>query len=133
MTGRPLARLVVTFGLLVLGAVALARLPLDYLPRRSFPELTVILTLRDAADPGAVTREWVEEIEGAIRSLGRVEEVGGEVRTDGARLTVRFAPGTDPQRKAARLESELADLRRRLHDLGGLWITPATEAEGELF
>ncbi|HVG09269.1 MAG TPA: efflux RND transporter permease subunit, partial [Thermoanaerobaculia bacterium] len=128
-----ISRLVLTFGLLVLGAVALMRLPLDYLPRQSFPELAVILNLSDATDPGAVTREWVEEIEGAIRSLGRVEEVGGEVRTDGARLTVRFAPGTDPERKAARLESELADLRRRLQTQGGLWITPATEARGELF
>ena len=133
MNGRPLARFVVTLALLVLGAVALVRLPLDYLPRQSFPELTVFLNLNDATDPGAVTREWVEEIEGAIRSLGRVEEVGGEVRTDGARLTVRFAPGTDPERKAARLESELADLRRRLAGSGGLAITPATEAEGELF
>ena len=110
----PLARLVLTAGLLVLGAVALARLPLEYLPRRSYPELTVLLQLGDATDPALVTREWVEEIESAIRSLGRVKEVGGEVRTDGARLTVRFAPGTDPERKAARLESELAGLRRRL-------------------
>ncbi|MFL6200810.1 MAG: efflux RND transporter permease subunit [Thermoanaerobaculia bacterium] len=133
MNGRPLARFVVTLALLVLGVVALVRLPLDYLPRQSFPELTVFLDLDDATDPGAVTREWVEEIEGAIRSLGRVEEVGGEVRTDGARLTVRFAPGTDPERKAARLESELADLRRRLAGSGGLAITPATEAEGDLF
>ncbi|HWM93644.1 MAG TPA: efflux RND transporter permease subunit [Thermoanaerobaculia bacterium] len=135
---RPLARLVLTLGLLILGIVALARLPLDYLPRQSFPELTVILTLGDTTDPGMVTREWIEEIESAIRSLGRVEEVGGEVRADGARLTVRFSPGTDPERKAARLESELADLRRRLlrgsaEAADGLWITPASEAEGELF
>ena len=90
--GRPLARLVITLALLILGAVALLRLPLDYLPRQSFPELTVGLNLGDASDPAAVTREWVEEIEGAIRSLGRVEEVGGEVRTDGARTTLHYDP-----------------------------------------
>jgi multidrug efflux pump subunit AcrB len=131
VTDRPLARLVLTLGLLVLGAVALARLPLEYLPRQSFPELTVTLVLDDALDPAAVTREWIEEIEGAVRSLGRVEEVGGQVRSNGATLTVRFAPGTDPERKAARLESELADLRRRLP--GNLWITPASDREGDLF
>jgi ABC-2 type transport system ATP-binding protein len=133
-TDRPLARLVLTLGLLVLGAVALARLPMEYLPRQSFPELTVTVELDDASDPAAVTREWIEEIEGAIRSLGRVEEVGGEVRSDGAALTVRFVPGTDPERKAARLESELADLRQRLRQIPGrLWITPASEREGDLF
>ena len=128
---RPLARLVLTLGLIVLGAVALARLPLEYLPRQSFPELTVTLALDDASDPATVTREWIEEIEGAIRSLGRVEEIGGEVRSNGGELTVRFKPGTDPERKAARLESELADLRRRLP--GNLWVTPASDLEGDLF
>jgi ABC-2 type transport system ATP-binding protein len=128
---RPLARLVLTLGLIVLGGVALARLPMEYLPHQSFPELTVTLALKDASDPATVTREWLEEVEGAVRSLGRVEEVGGEVRSNGAALTVRFAPGTDPERKAARLESELADLRRRLP--GNLWITPASEVEGDFF
>ncbi len=126
---RPLARLVLTFGLLVLGGVALARLPLDYLPQKSFPELTVTLALDDASDPAEVTRAWVEEIESAIRSLGRVEEVAGEVAADGATLTVRFAPGTDAERKAARLESEVAALRRRLP--GHLWITPASDTDGD--
>ena len=67
-----ISRFVATLALLVLGAVALVRLPLDYMPRQSFPELTVFLNLADSADPGAVAHEWVEEIEGAIRSLGRV-------------------------------------------------------------
>ncbi len=128
---RAIARLVTTLGLLVLGAVALARLPLEYLPRQSFPELTVSLGLTEASDPAEVTRAWVEEIESAIRSLGRVEAVAGEVTASGAQLTVRFAPGTDPDRKAARLESELAALRARVP--GSLWITPSSEAEGDFF
>ncbi|MES1211573.1 MAG: efflux RND transporter permease subunit, partial [Acidobacteriota bacterium] len=100
--------------LLVLGAAAFARLPMDYLPRQSFPELTVSLGLSDARDPEEVTRDYVEEIESAIRSLGRVRGTDGEVRPDGALLRVRFSPGTDPGRKAARLESDLDSLRRRL-------------------
>src|SRR3954451_8610637 len=130
MTGRPLARLIVTLALLVLGAFALARLPLDYLPQRSFPELTVGLALAEDRDPGEVTREWVEPIESAARSLGRVRGVAGEVRTDGARLTVRFAPGTDPERKAARLDSELARLRTTLPEVAPLWVDPAAERDG---
>ncbi|HKV12130.1 MAG TPA: efflux RND transporter permease subunit [Thermoanaerobaculia bacterium] len=131
MTGRPIARLVATLGLLVLGAAALARLPLEYFPRQSFPELNVGLALRDAWEPGVVAREWVEPIESAIRSLGRVRATGGEVRADGAELTVRFDPGTDPDRKAARLESELARLRPLLPEGSELWVTPASQQEGE--
>ncbi len=129
---RPISRLIATAGLLLLGGVALTKLPLDYLPRQSFPELTVTLTLPESREPATISRDWVEEIEGAIRSLGRVSGTKGEVRSDGAELTVRFAPGTDPERKAARLESELAGLRRRLPQGARLTIDPAGQANGEL-
>jgi ABC-2 type transport system ATP-binding protein len=128
---RPLARLVVTLALLVLGGFALARLPLEFLPRQSFPELTVGFTLAEDRDPGEVAHTWVEPIESAARSLGRVRGMGGEVRTNGAELTVRFEPGTDPERKAARLDSELARLRAGLPAGAALWVNPATEREGD--
>jgi ABC-type multidrug transport system ATPase subunit len=129
---RSVSRLIATAGLLLLGVVALSRIPMEYLPRQSFPELTVALTLPEAREPAAVTRDWVEEIEGAIRSLGRVRATAGEVRSDGAELRVRFTPGTDPERKAARLESELAGLRRRLPLGATLTVDPAAQAEGDL-
>jgi ABC-2 type transport system ATP-binding protein len=129
---KPVSRLVATAGLLLLGGVALSRLPMEYLPRRSFPELTVALSLPEAREPAAVGRDWVEEIEGAVRSLGRLRGTAGEVRSDGAQLTVRFTPGTDAERKAARLESELAGLRRRLPAGARLTIDPAAQTEGEL-
>ncbi len=130
-TSRPVARLILTLALLVLGGFALARLPLDYLPRHSFPELTVGLKLGAESEPGEVGREWIEPIESAVRSLGQVRVVAGEVRTDGAELTVRFAPGTDPERKAARLDSELARLRGRLPEGSSLWVDPATDPQGD--
>jgi ABC-2 type transport system ATP-binding protein len=129
-----MGRLIVTLALLVLGGVALARLPLDYLPRQSFPELTVGLHLGEELDPGEVARDWVEPIESAVRSLGEVRGMAGEVRTDGAELTVRFAPGTDPERKAARLDSELVRLRSSLtaaSEGSSLWVEPAAEQNGD--
>ena len=129
---RSISRLVATSGLILLGAVAFERLPLDYLPKRSFPELTVALTLPEAREPAAVARNWVEEIEAAIRSLGRVRGTAGEVRSDGAELRVRFAPGTDSESKAARLGSELTALRRRLPRGAILSVDPASQAEGNL-
>jgi len=124
--------LLATVALLVLGVAALVRLPLDYLPRQSFPELTVSLRLPDARDPAEVARDQVEAIESAIRSLGRVRGTDGEVRPEGAELRVRFAPGTDPGRKAARLEAELEDLRRRLPPGAALRVEPADRQDGEL-
>ncbi|HEX4961353.1 MAG TPA: efflux RND transporter permease subunit [Thermoanaerobaculia bacterium] len=128
---HPIGRLIATLGLLVLGGVALSRLPLDYLPQRSFPELTVGLTLGEERDPGEVARQWVEPVESAIRSLGGVQGMAGEVRTDGAELTVRFAAGTDTERKAARLDSELVRLRAGLPTGAALWVDSAAEQNGD--
>jgi ABC-2 type transport system ATP-binding protein len=124
--------LLATAALLVLGAAAFARLPLDYLPRQSFPEITVSLRLPEARDPEEVARDHVEAIESAIRSLGRVRGTDGEVRPDGAEIRVRLAPGTDPGRKAARLEAELDRLRRRLPEGARLRVEPAAREDGDL-
>ena len=132
MTDRTIARLIATLALLGLGGIALARLPLDYFPRGSFPELRVGLALGEEHDPAEVAREWLEPVEGVVRSLGRVSGAAGEVRTDGADLTVRFAPGTDAERKAARLDSELTRLRASLPQGGALWVDVAAEREGDL-
>jgi ABC-2 type transport system ATP-binding protein len=124
--------LLLTFALLILGAVAFARLPMDYLPRQSFPELTIGLRLPDSRDPEEVTRDLLVEIESAVRSLGRVRGTDGQVRPDGAEMRVRFSSGTDPGRKAARLEAELSDLRRRLPEGAFLSVEPAARMDGDL-
>ena len=124
--------LLAVLALLILGAVAFARLPMDYLPRQSFPELTIGLRLPDSRDPEEVTRDWLVEIESAVRSLGRVRGTDGQVRPDGAEMRVRFSSGTDPGRKAARLEAELSDLRRRLPAGAFLSVEPAARVDGDL-
>jgi len=132
---RPIARLVVAGALLLLGIVAAVRLPLRHLPTASFPELSLSLTLPESTDVDAVGREWARPLESAVRSLGDVLGMSGWVSARSVRLQVRFAPGTDPLRKAARLESELVPLRRRLGEgaLGGsLRVSPASQAEGDL-
>ena len=101
MNGRPLARLIATLALLVLGAFALARLPLDYLPQRSFPELTVGLALGEDRDPGEVTRDWVEPVESAVRSLGPGARHGRR-GADGRRRSSPCASPPAPIRSARR-------------------------------
>jgi ABC-2 type transport system ATP-binding protein len=130
--GSNLRALLAVLALLILGTVAFARLPMDYLPRQSFPELTVGLRLPDARGPEEVTRDWLVEIESAVRSLGRVRGTDGQVRPDGAEMRVRFSPGTDPGRKAARLEAELSGLRRRLPAGSRLSVEPAARVDGDL-
>lgn len=127
-----IARATLIAGLLVTAGLAVARAPLQPLPRSSAPEITVEVRLPEASDPATVTRAWVEPIEERIRALGRVVGHQGEVDGTGARWRIVFEPGTDPSVKAARLEAELHRLRRSLPPGGGLWIETAREAGGDL-
>ncbi|MEO1369217.1 MAG: efflux RND transporter permease subunit, partial [Acidobacteriota bacterium] len=128
---RVVARAVLGLALLVLGAVAAGRLPLSYLPSWSFPELTVDLQLPRVESIDLVTRLYVEPIEDAIRSLGGTRDMLGDIGGRGGRFRVRFDPGVDVETKAARLDSELEALRRRLPDRSRVDVEPATGSGGD--
>ena len=132
MSGRPIARLVVCLAILILGTVSALRLEIAYLPNWSFPEIGVQLRLPQESEVDELTRIYVQPLEAAIRAVGSVTSTAGTVDTSGARFTVRFRPGTDPERKAARLESELAALRRQLPPRSRLDVWPAGRNGGDM-
>ncbi|MCP4659256.1 MAG: efflux RND transporter permease subunit, partial [bacterium] len=131
MGRRPIARLIASLGILLLGGVAAQRLDIAYLPSSSFPELSVRLRLLQGTDVADLTRRWIVPLEASIRAVGEVRGVAGEVNSDGGWFRVRLRPGTDAERKAARLESELSMLRRDLPDGANLSVQPAGQGAGE--
>ena len=116
--------------LIVLGVVAAARIELGYLPRTTFPEIAITLALDESDDLEALTREWLAPLEAAVRAAGESRSLTGEVHAGGAQLRLRLEPGVDPERKVARLESELSRLRERLGQRGSLWLWPAARGGG---
>lgn len=129
--GRPLARYIVCLGVLVLGWVAAMGLDVAYLPSWSFPELQVSLSFPETTELGDVTRLWIEPLEAALRSTGEMRSLAGEVDGRGGSFRVRFKAGIDIEKKAARLESELGALRRRLPSGASLRVQPRSQGEGE--
>ncbi len=128
---RPIARSVLIAAVLVLGVAAAARLPIAFLPAWSLPELRVDLALPEATDLGDLTRRWILPLESSIRAAGGVRGLAGEVNASGGNFRVRFRAGTDAERKAARLESELAGLRRRLPPGARLEVWPVGQGAGD--
>ncbi len=128
---RPIARLVVVAAVLLLGVVAAVRLPLGYLPTLSFPELSVDLRLPEGGDLDDLTHRWLVPLEAAVRAVGDVRDTAGRMGAFGGSLRVRFAAGIDAERKAARLESELAALRRQLPARARLSVWPAGQGAGD--
>ena len=127
MPDRRVARGVMALAAVVLAAVSLPRLRLEYAPDVSFPELNVTLQLPPSAnmDSTETTRQWVIPIESALRGIGDTTGTRGDVEAGSATILARFKRGTDIELKAARLASDLAPLRARLPEHASLFIWPA--------
>ena len=127
---RRITRWVMGLVVVILGVVAATRVELAYLPTWTFPELEARLTVSNPTDVEELTRRYVVPLESAIRTLGQVRGHAGEVSNRGAELRVRFEPGTNAERKAARLESELQSLRRKLPEASTIEVEPIQQGAG---
>ena len=128
---RPRGRLLLCLAVLLLGVIAGRSLRLGFLPTWSLPELNVTLRLPEAGELSEVSRRWIVPMESAVRAAGDVKSMAGEVDARGGFLRVRFRAGVDAERKAARLESELGALRRRLPVGTSLQVWPMGQSAGE--
>ena len=127
MPERSIARGTIALGVILLAAVSIPRLQLEYAPDVAFPELTVSLDLPPSAnvDSAETTRRWVIPIESALRAVGETTGTRGDVEAGSATITARFKRGTDIELKAARLASDLAPLRARLPERAALAVFPS--------
>ncbi len=91
---RPVTILMVLVSLLVLGGVALIKLPLAFLPEVEEPELFVIVPYPNAT-PSQVERAIVRPLEGALGSVSGVQSLWSMCNPDEGRVRLDFAWGTD--------------------------------------
>ena len=102
---RHVTTLMILVSLVVLGAVALVRLPLAFLPEIEEPELFVVLPW-DNASPEQVERMVVRPVEDALGSVKGVTSMWSRCGADGGRIRLGFdwgypldpAPGDDKGR-----------------------------------
>ncbi|MCH8508903.1 MAG: efflux RND transporter permease subunit [Phycisphaerales bacterium] len=103
---RPIATVMLSFIVIVVGLFALSRLPIDLLPDVTVPTIT-IRSIYDNASPEEMERLVTEPIEEAVSLASGVTEVISESGEASSTVRVRFAWGTD-------LEAATNDVRDRL-------------------
>ncbi len=91
---RPVAILMMFTGLVLIGILALKRLPVDLLPAINYPNLTVITTYSDtpADDLSRLVTQPLEEV---IAGLAGVRRVVSKTREGVSTITVQYEWGTD--------------------------------------
>jgi HAE1 family hydrophobic/amphiphilic exporter-1 len=103
---RPVLIAMATFGILILGSVALVRIPIDLMPDVTSPTLSVSTSYLNAS-PAEIEELITRPIEEAMSAVPGVEEVSSSSSEGSSSVRITFAWGSD-------LDAASNDVRDRL-------------------
>ncbi|MCU0304384.1 MAG: efflux RND transporter permease subunit [Thermoanaerobaculales bacterium] len=128
---RPVAILTVLVCAVVLGLVALERLPLGFMPEVEEPVLFVQVPFPNAT-PEQTERLVVRPLEEALGSVKGVTEMWSTCDTEGGRVRLSFAWGHEMSLARAEVIERVDRIRRDLPDtIGDIRIGGSWDAAGE--
>ncbi|MFN0059088.1 MAG: efflux RND transporter permease subunit [Planctomycetota bacterium] len=110
---RPVSTSMLHFSLIVLGALALTRLPLNSLPASERPQVNVEIDYPNAT-PEQVEREVTRPVESILATLRGVKSIESESEQGSARVTLDFAWGTQLDQVKLEVRERLARIRHEL-------------------
>lgn len=108
---RPVFTTMVVLIILILGAIALTRIPVDLMPDISYPTLSISTSYESAA-PAEIEELITRPVEQAMAAVPGVEEVSSSSSEGNSNVRISFAWGTD-------LDTAANDVRDRLDRIIG--------------
>ena len=112
---RPVTTFMASLIVVLLGVIALSRLPIDLLPEMTYPTVSVI-TLYRGAGPEEVETLITRPIEQALSSVNRVERLSSSSSEGGSTVRVQLQWGTDIDAAIANMRQSIAKIRNVLPD-----------------
>ncbi len=120
---RPVTTLMIIISLVVLGAVALLRLPLAFMPDVQQPELFVQLPYENAS-PEQVERMVVRPVEDALGSLKGLKSMWSRCGSDGGNIRLGFDWSTDMHLARVEVWEQIDRVRGDLpDDMGDITVS----------
>lgn len=110
---RPITVTMGLVSLLVIGAISLSRLPLNFLPQAEFPFIGVQVPYANGV-PEQVERDITRPIEEVLATLGGVQEIFSESDADGAFVGVVFEWGREVDVLRMEVKEKIDQIRPEL-------------------
>ncbi|MFB9832448.1 efflux RND transporter permease subunit [Actinoallomurus acaciae] len=107
--------LLITIGVIALGAYLIPTLKQQLLPSLSFPAIAVTAAY-PGASPQVVEDQVVKPIEDAVKGTDGLETMTSTSRQGSATVQLRFAFGTDTQDRSTQVQQDLNKISQRLPD-----------------
>ena len=110
---RPVTMTMISVVIILLGAVALVRLPVDLMPDVTFPSLSLTVSYPDVG-PLEMEELVTRPLEQAVSAIAGLEEVTSTSQEGSSQIRLSFGWGTDLNEAADDLRSRIDRMRNRL-------------------
>ncbi|MEN8007617.1 MAG: efflux RND transporter permease subunit [Candidatus Krumholzibacteriota bacterium] len=125
---RPVTTLMVLVSIVVLGLVALGRLPLAFMPDITEPELFINLPYENAS-PEQVERMIVRPVEDAVGSVRGLQSMWSRCGSDGGRIRLNFSWDVDMHLARVEVWERIDRIRGELpEDIGDIEVSTSWDS-----
>ena len=111
---RPVTIGMFCLGLILLGSIALTRLPVELLPNFSFGDISIIVDIRGGMPPEEVEARVTRPIEEAVGDASHLVDVLSISEEGRSRVVLTFDPGTDMDFAALEVREKFSKVRSKL-------------------
>lgn len=111
---RPVTVTMVTLGILLVGAIALTRLPIELYPNFSFGDISIIVDIRGGMPPVEVEARVTKPIEEAVGDVSHLKDLISISEEGRSRVVLAFEPGTDMDFAALEVREKFSTVRSKL-------------------
>ena len=110
---RPVTMFMISFVVILLGAISLTRLPVDLMPESEFPSITVRVNY-SGVGPLEIEELVTRPVEQAVSAIAGLEQVNSTSSEGNSQVRLQFAWGTDLNEAADEVRTRVDRVRGRL-------------------
>ncbi len=111
---RPITILMVFLAIILVGVIALTRLPIELLPNFSFGDISIFVDIRGGIPPEEVETQVSAPIEDAVGSVSHLKSLVSISEEGRSRVVMRFEPGINMDYAALEVREKFARIRNKL-------------------
>ncbi len=111
---RPIAMTMVFVGIVLIGYIALMRLPVELMPNYSYDTISIIIRIRGGIPSPDVERLVTKPVEEAVSDVSKLKELLSISEEGESRVILRFEPGTNMDFASLEVREKFGRVKDRL-------------------
>jgi HAE1 family hydrophobic/amphiphilic exporter-1 len=111
---KPVTISMLFIGIIIVGAVALMRLPVELKPNIAYGDISIIIAVRGGMPPQEVESMVTKPIEEAVSTVTHLENIYSTSKAGESRIWLEFEPGVDMDFAALEVREKFSKVRDKL-------------------